>query len=223
MAKAKAALEAAEAAKAKAALEAEQAAKEAAKAKSGDGVHVSGKNPIEIRQAENTKLRESKQYAKDKEKVGVSDEQIAAMEHKKTPLGFKDEAQFGEFKGEMNSALDKAGLADSEIGLKGTATTFYSENPSKPLGHHWDADLKAPSDYDLNITSRSMVDRMESAGISPSDKYNVYKTSDIEASFPELRAFQEKWSTTLDREVNFVGYPSTTPRDVTEFILRGKK
>jgi hypothetical protein len=228
-AKAKVALDAAEAAKAKAALEAEEglkakAAQEADEAaKAGDGVHVSGKSAIETRQAENTRLRESEQYAKDKEKVGVSDEQIAAMEQKKTPLGFKDEAQFGEFKGEMNSALDKAGLADSEIGLKGTATTFYSENPSKPLGHHWDADLKNPGDYDLNITSRSMVERMESTGISPSNKYNVFKTSDIESSFPELRAFQEKWSTTLGREVNFVGYPSTTARDATEFILRGKK
>jgi hypothetical protein len=188
-----------------------------------NGTVVKAMNLIEERQAANAKLRGSEQYAKDKQKVAVTDEQIAAMEQKKVPLGFKNEAQLGEFKGEMNSALDKAGLADSEIGLKGTSTTFYSENPGKPLGHHWDADLKNPGDYDLNITSRSMVDRMESAGISPHDKYNVFRTSDIEGAFPELRAFREKWSTILGREVNFVGYPSSTARDATEFILRGKK
>ena len=187
------------------------------------GTVVTTTRQIEKRQAENAKLRASDQYAKDKQKVAVTDEQIAAMEQKKVPLGFKDETQFKEFKGEMDSALNKAGLADSEIGLKGTSTTFYSENPSKPLGHHWDADLKNPGDYDLNINSRSMVDRMESAGISVSDKHNVFRTSDIEATFPALRAFQEKWSTTLERPVNFVGYPSSTPRDATEFILKSKK
>lgn len=44
---------------------------------------------------------------------------------------------------------------------------------------------------------------------------------DIETNFPRLDSFQEKWSGTLGRDVNFVGYPKPVARDVTEFPLRG--
>lgn len=104
--------------------------------------------------------------------------------------------------------------------MKGTSTTFYSENPGKPLGHHWDADPVNPGDYDLNITSDKMVSKMQDLGISPSEKYGVFKTRDIQETFPELDEFRSGWSKELGRDVNFVGYPKATPRDVTEYVLR---
>jgi len=175
---------------------------------------------IAQRVQQNRQLEKSPQFDNDLNKVGVTKAQISAMRAKEVPLGFKDKAQFDQFKSELDEILKKSELKDAEIGLKGTSTTFYSENPSKRLGHHWDADPKNLGDYDLNITSNSMVETMNKADISPHPKYNVYKTKDINKTFPELDAFQKKWSATLDREVNFVGYPKTTSRDATEYLLR---
>jgi hypothetical protein len=132
------------------------------------------------------------------------------------------EEQFSQFKNGLNAALKQAKLDDADVGLKGTSTTFYSENPSKPLGHHWDANPSAKGDYDLNVTSPTMINELKQNGIVPSAKYGVYKTRDMEANFPHLDAFQKEWSSTLDRDVNFVGYPELRPRDTTEFILKGK-
>lgn len=81
-------------------------------------------------------------------KVGVTDSQISQMFAKEAPLGFESPEQFSRFSEELNDALDASGLPDAQVGLKGTSTTFYSENPGKPLGHHWDADLLNPGDYD---------------------------------------------------------------------------
>ena len=172
------------------------------------------------RVAENKALRESERYAADMAKVGVTDAQITKMWAKEAPLGFESPAQFNEFKSELHEAVNDAGLHDAEVGLKGTSTTFYSENPSKPLGHHWDADPLFPGDYDLNIDSSKMVEKLESAGVSPSEKYGVFKTRDINENFPALNEFQEKWTNTLGRDVNFVGYPSSPIRDQTEYILK---
>ncbi len=181
---------------------------------------------IETRRAENAKLRESPKFREDMKKVGISEEQIAAMLAKEFPLGFKNKEQFQQFKQELDVVLKQAGLDDAEIGMKGTATTFYSENvwdPLKPLGHHWDANPIIPGDYDLNITSSKMASHMKTANISPSEKTGLFKTRDVEAKYPELESFVQKWTKTLGREVNFVGYPAPQGRDATELILRTNK
>lgn len=179
-------------------------------------------SPIEQRRADNARLRKGPQFQEDMKKVGVTKEQIALMEAKEVPLGFKSREQFQQFKQELDVALKKDGLGDADVGMKGTATTFYSENPGKQLGHHWDADPANPGDFDLNITSKKMVGEMDSAGIKPSEKYGVFKTRDVEAQNPELRRFAKKWSKELGRDVNVVGYPGPQARDATEFILRGE-
>ncbi|AIY43034.1 Rhs-family protein [Collimonas arenae] len=175
---------------------------------------------IAQRVSANALLRDSPQFAADMNKVGVTDEQIGTMFAKEAPLGFESPEQFGQFKTDLHGALNEAGLPDAEIGLKGTSTTFYSENPGKPLGHHWDADPLNPGDYDLNISSPKMVEQLQDANISPSEKYGVFKTRDINENFPALDKFQQEWSQKLGRDVNFVGYPETPLRDPTEYILR---
>jgi hypothetical protein len=180
-------------------------------------------SPIEQRRADNARLRKGPQLQEDMKKVGVTKEQVALMEAKEVPLGFKSREQFQQFKQDLDVALKKDGLGDADVGMKGTATTFYSENPGKRLGHHWDADPANPGDFDLNLTSKKMVSQMDSSGIKPSEKYGVFKTQDMETQFPALDDFQQKWSNELGRDVNFVGYPKPQPRDATEFILRGNK
>ena len=122
----------------------------------------------------------------------------------------------------MDDAFKQAGLSDAEIGMKGTSTTFYSENPSKRLGHHWDADPANLGDYDINITSPTMTAKLDELGIAPSEKYGVFKTKHIESSFKPLDDFQKKWAGELGRDVNFVGYPKPVARDATEYILRAR-
>jgi RHS repeat-associated protein len=176
---------------------------------------------IAQRVAANSALKDSSQFAIDMQKAGVTEAQISAMFAKELPLGFDSTEQFNQFKAELDASLNDADLQDAEVGMKGTATTFYSENPGKPLGHYWDADPSNPGDYDLNLSSHEMSTQMEEAGISPSEKYGVYKTRDINATYPSLDEFQQKWSEILGRDVNFVGYPDTPPtRDPTEYILR---
>jgi hypothetical protein len=179
-------------------------------------------SPIEQRRADNARLRKGPQFQEDMKKVGVTKEQVALMEAKEVPLGFKSREQFQQFKQELDVALKQDGLGDADVGMKGTATTFYSENPGKRLGHHWDADPANPGDFDLNITSKKMVGEMDSAGVKPSEKYGVFKTRDVEAQNPELRRFAKKWSKELGRDVNVVGYTEPQARDATELILRGK-
>ena len=181
---------------------------------------------IDLRRAENAKLRESPRFPEDMKKAGVTEEQIALMSTKEVPLGFKNRQQFQQFKQELDAALRKDGLNDADMGMKGTATTFYSENiynPNKPLGYHWDADPIHLGDYDLNITSTKMAEQMKAAGITPSEKTGLFKTRHIEAQYPELRRFAKKWSQELGRDVNVVGYPKPQGRDPTEFILRTGK
>ncbi len=96
--------------------------------------------------------------------------------------------------------------------------------PHTSLGHFWDANPENPGDYDLNISSPTMADQMNAAGISPSEKYGVFTTRSINANYPALDEFQQKWSDVLGRDVNFVGYPDAPPvRDPTEYILRSSE
>jgi len=174
---------------------------------------------IAQRQLDNAELRDGDRFATDQATAGVDAADIGAMFDGRRPLGFTSEAQYAQFSDELAEALRDAGLDDAEIGLKGTATTFYSENPGKPLGHHWDADPENPGDYDLNLTSEKMVVELESRGLEPHPDYGVFRTRDIEAAFPALDEFQTRWSEVLGRDVNVVGYPEPTFRDLTEYVV----
>ncbi len=175
------------------------------------------------RQIRNRELLSGDGFEVDLLGAGVDHSDIELMFAKRKPLGFASEQQFARFNEDLAKALGDAGLVDAEIGLKGTATTFYSENPGKPLGHHWDADPANPGDYDLNITSERMVETLTELGLEPHPTYGVFRTRHINGTFPALDEFRERWTRILGRDVNFVGYPEPTGRDVTEYILVGER
>jgi hypothetical protein len=179
-------------------------------------------DPIVKRRAINEALRNSPQFQKDLVKAGVSKEQLGWMDRKEAPLGFENPKQYQSFKQDLAEALRKDGLEDAKVGMKGTATTFYSENPSKAAGHFWDADPTHPGDFDLNLSSAKMADQMNKAGIGVSPKYGIFRTADVNSQFPAISDFSAKWSSALGRDVNVVGYPAgTTPvRDATEFMVK---
>ncbi|MGI9599048.1 MAG: hypothetical protein ACR2QK_22985 [Acidimicrobiales bacterium] len=175
---------------------------------------------IAARQRLNGQLRRSPLFGRDTARVGVTDGDIDLMLARRKPLGFESEAQFQQFADELAEALDSAGLDDAEIGLKGTATTFYSENPGKPFGHHWDANPAEPADYDLNVTSQTMVDAFDAMGTELHPKYGIFRAQDMVDNFGPLDDFKQRWQAILDREVNFVGLPEGPNfRDPTEYIV----
>jgi hypothetical protein len=178
-------------------------------------------DPIAERQTANDALRKSPHFENDLSKANVSQQQLKWMNKQEAPLGFESPQQFQSFKQELTQALRQDGLDDAQVGMKGTATTFYSENPKKPVGHFWDADPSHPGDYDLNLSSTKMAQQMQEAGINVNPKYGVYRTADINSQFPAVSDFSAKWSTILERDVNVVGYSAGTlpARDATEFIL----
>ncbi len=178
---------------------------------------------IAVRQRENRVLFR-RRGAQDMKKVGVTRRDIELMRTKRKPIGFKDEKQYQQFRRELHEALQAEGLDDAGVRMRGTATTFYSENPKKPLGHHWDADPAHPGDFDLELSSSQLTQHMQDAGYSSHpDIPSIYKTRHVMQEYPELKAFSSRWESELGREVNFVGltdnkFTSTTPSD---FVLTG--
>jgi hypothetical protein len=186
----------------------------------GAEVLVHNCDEIELRRSQNLDLmNDPDRFAADLDKAGVTRSDIDLMLAKRKPLGFASEREWQSFQDELRDVLARSGLDDAEIGLKGTATTFYSENPNKPFGHHWDADPANPGDFDFNVLSQRMMDDMAAAGIEPS-RLNIFATRYLEAEYPELARFAARWSEQLGRPVNFVGLPGTSVvRDPTEYVL----
>ncbi len=175
---------------------------------------------VTARRRANGQLRRSPLFERDRAGSGVSPTDIELMVDGRKPLGFESEAQYQRFADELAEALAAAGLDDAEIGLKGTATTFYSENPGKPFGHHWDADPANPADYDLNVTSQTMVDAFDALGTDLHPQYGIYRSRDMADNFAPLDEFKQRWQAILDREVNFVGLPEPPlHRDPTEYVV----
>jgi len=185
---------------------------------------LQGREAVVQRQLDGSALRDSDLFRADLKARGISDERIAWMQNKQAPLSFESPEQYQKFQSELDDVLKKMGLDDAQIDLKGTSTTFYSENPSKPLGHHFDAKADELADIDLGIASPKMVDDMGAAGMSAHPKLpHIYKTRHTYEVYPELKAFADKWEAILGREVNFVGltnrsYPVLDP---TDYIVRG--
>ena len=167
---------------------------------------------VTARRAENAKLMASDQLANDAKAVGVTPERLQLMLDKKAPLSFKSAEQFTEFKAELHQTLEKAGLKDATTEMRGTSTTFYSENPKKPLGHHFDAKPTELADVDISLHSPSAASKMEAGGMKPHpDIPSIFKTRNTYQAFPELKNFADKWQQILGREVNFVGLTSKAP------------
>ena len=186
--------------------------------------HFSGDDFFKLRQREVKALRDSDLFRADLRARGISDQRIQWMESKQSPLSFESPQQYEAFKKDLKAMLERAGLDDSTVTLKGTSTTFYSENPGKPLGHHFDANAGELADIDLGLTSKKMVSGMEAAGHTPHPKIpTIFKTRHTVGEYPELAEFAAKWEGILGREVNFVGLTdSALPKvDPTEFVLLG--
>ncbi|MGI4815009.1 MAG: hypothetical protein ACRYG5_11050 [Janthinobacterium lividum] len=170
------------------------------------------------RAEENQQLWQSPRAARDLAHAGIDAERIVLMRSKQLPLGFSDVAQYRQFKQELDAALRAENLVDATLSLSGTATTFYSDNPGKPLGHYWDDGVLEPSDFDMAISSETLATRLCSAGISVDKVFQVFGTSEIYAAYPALGEFTSKWSESLGRPVHIVGLPPARALKASDYV-----
>lgn len=179
-------------------------------------------NPsIFVRRMKIRRLYRRAQFSVDVQAAGVSEQRINWMFEKRCPLTFENPKRFSQFKRELAEVLKVSGLSDGKSRMKGTSTTFYSENPKKPLGHRFDANPAEPADVDINIESAIMVKEFSVAGVPPPQGGNpIYGTAQMHQKFPALHDFAVKWQRTLGRSVNFVGLPDSSRVDPTDWNLQ---
>jgi hypothetical protein len=174
-----------------------------------------------IRRAENARRMDSPDLPRDMARAHVSTAQLEQMRKHLCPLGFQDPRQYQAFRRALREHLHAAGLDDVDVGLTGTASTFYSENPSKPSGHFFDEEGPFTSDIDMNLSGPSVLRKIRDAGKKPHPTIpSIYRTRDVYDVYPEILEFSRKWSATLRRGVNLVVWTSPDPiRSPSEFVV----
>jgi hypothetical protein len=176
----------------------------------GELAAVEGEAMFELRGKEIRTLMNSDLFSRDLATLGITRERIAWMQSGQCPLSFENPKQYQTFQRELRAVLAKVGLSDATVILTGTSTTFYSENPRKPLGHHFDANQDEVADIDLGVTSAALVMCMKDAQCEPSPKLEtIFRRRDTMAQVPEFQTFADRWEGILDRPVNFVAMTSS--------------
>ncbi len=61
----------------------------------------------------------------------VSDEDVLALKARTKPLGFISREQWDACRRGLLDALQRSGINDADVRLKGSSTTFFSDNPDK--------------------------------------------------------------------------------------------
>ncbi len=176
---------------------------------------------IALRQRENAKRMASPALAGDMARGHISAQQIEWMRQRLCPLGFENPHQYQQFRRELLEVLHRGGLEGVHVGLTGTSTTFYSENPRKPIGHFFDENAAEPADLDLNLSGAPILKRMQSAGKKAHPVIpDIYRSRDVSEVFPAIHELAEKWSRILHREMTFVAMTSLDPwRSPSEYVV----
>jgi hypothetical protein len=171
------------------------------------------------RELENIKLWRRDGYSK-AYKQGITEAQIDDMVLKKVPLGFTKQ-DFDAAKLDLLHALKSENIDGGHVLIDGSSTTFYSNNPSKKLGHHFKNSGINKSDYDFKIFSSGFADVMRDRGYKWSKHEGHYKGRWVEKEFPAIKEFNRKWSMRLKRKVTVIGVDSdlANPEAHGDFVL----
>lgn len=173
------------------------------------------------RKEENAALHQDRsRVEQDLEKAGMKPHQYEQMMHgnggSRVPLGFKSEEQFHQFQrefGEVVSSIHVEGKPISAVGrIIGTSTSFYSGNPKKDLGHHFDRKGVGTGDFDIELSSPELTRMMLRSPTVPVNQKviiggqkTLFKSSDpggFYEVFPEFQKFAAKWQRVLGRDVD---------------------
>jgi hypothetical protein len=162
--------------------------------------------------------------------VGVTREQYDLMMEgdPRVPLGFESQAQLEEFKADIERAL--AGITvdgkpvTAVVQVMGTSTSFYSGNPDKAEGHHWDKKGIGKSDYDIDVISPELVkvmlqnpDAAANDVVLRNGERVIFKSSGpggFFEAFPQFADLAREWKDKLGgRDVDFKLKMDLTPID----------
>jgi hypothetical protein len=142
------------------------------------------------------------------------------------PLGFKDAAQLAAFKADLEQVIGVTRVNGRPITalvlVTGASTTFYSDNPDTPKGHHWDSSGLGTSDYDIDVFSPELLNgffQHPNAGANEEvlgyrgSRYleetgkRVYCRNNGEAGFlqrfPQFESLVRRWEKALGRAIDF--------------------
>lgn len=160
--------------------------------------------------------------------VGVTQEQYDLMMEgdPRLPLGFESQAQLQEFKDDIERVLGGITVDGKPITalvqVMGTSASFYSGNPDKAEGHHWDKKGIGKSDYDIDVVSPELVKAlMQNPNAAPNDvvlrdgERVIFKSGGpggFFEAFPQFADLASDWTDKLKgREVDFKLKMDLTP------------
>ena len=136
------------------------------------------------------------------------------------PLTFSSWKQYQQFQTEFQEVMKGIRVdgkpVTAQVQTIGSGTTFYSNNPDKPKGHHFDRSFGlgegGRSDMDVDLYSPEMTRHMAelpNPGINEDvmvgGKKTIFKSGGpggLYSQFPQLREFALRWSKILRREVD---------------------
>ena len=168
---------------------------------------------------DNDKLVNSPVLDSSLNQAGVSKARFNAMLNKEYPLAFENADQYKQFQKELNDVMNSSGLGQARADITGSSTTFFSENPNKTLGHHFDAD--GLSDVDIMISGESVPTLMNKGGVKTAHptQPNHFGEKRTHRVFPELDQFAARWESITGREFNFTALtdPNASSLSVNDF------
>jgi hypothetical protein len=141
------------------------------------------------------------------------------------PLGFKDQARLAAFKADLEEATNGTRVDGKPITaliqVTGVSTTFYSDNPDTPEGHHFDASGPGTSDYAIDVFSPelagALLDNPKSAANEEvlEGGERVFFRNGGEGgfyqAFPRFESLMRRWEKELGRAVDLRLRLSLTP------------
>jgi len=185
----------------------------------------------------NWELLRAEKLSQDLANASISIPDFNEMVLRKKPLGFQDCGQFNQFCRDLSDnirqAFDKHRFSNTDafdLVFSGTATGFFTENPTKPAGRHFDSVESGSSDIDIAIVVRDQNLLRQILGefkerSYPKNKYlRMQQYSQVDSrNLLSLDAFNRKWgeggyqhltdpekaSTILRREVGIVLFKSS--------------
>jgi hypothetical protein len=131
------------------------------------------------------------------------------------PLGFEGAAQLARFKADLEEVVANLRVGGRPITalalLAGASTTFYSDNPDTPEGHHWDKSGLGASDYDIDLCSPELAAALlDSPSAAANEEIleggqHVYFRNGGDGgfyrAFPQFESLVRRWERELGRAI----------------------
>ncbi len=113
-------------------------------------------------------------------------------------FGFPTYYEFQTAMSELQTALRNSGIVDAKVGVRGSAVSGKSYKTGEPFG--------PKSDIDVFAESKQLTESV------PTRPKGIAYDRDVQATYPELQAWSERWSEITGRDVKVAGWrPGSLP------------